>query len=250
MAPIPDHSSSFATGRVRFADGTERVLAMPLQRLAARAVDFLAVACATILAVGGLMHVLDAAWTCGPCPFADADTPQSQQPAESPSTNPPSPPPGAERPQPSQDETDDPKQAADATTLEQVLVLIAMSLYDVLGMKAGATGSSIGRQLLRIRAVDAHTGGPLGWGALLNRWAILATGLVVIIAIESLHPAWYVYALAAGTGAGMFFNSTRQAWHDIAAGSVVVRDPDPSPPSDSPPVVRLWTPDMGPPADR
>lgn len=204
------------------------MLALPLQRLIARAIDLVVVVIVTVLVVMTVMLLFRAAGTCGPCPFLPDDPPQSQ-------TAPPT-----------DDDGDAPAQSVPPTVLEQVLVLAGMTLYDVLGMRAGRTGSSIGRQLMRIRAVDAHIGGPLGWGALVNRWAILGTGFAVIIAMESLHPAWYVYALGAASGAGMFFNPTRQAWHDVAAASVVVRDPEPRPPADSASAGPLWTPDTGP----
>ena len=247
MEPNPDHPSPFATGRVRLDDGTERLLAFPLQRLAARLIDFVVASLATILVVTALMHLLDAVWTCGACPFVETE-PTQTQPAPAATTEPTAPTIAAtsqepgDCPDPPADVGDGPEPAQGPTTLEQVLVLVGMTLYEIGAMLAGAKGSSVGRHWLGIRAIDAHRGGALRWGALLNRWAVIGLGFLVILVLRSLHPAWYVYALAAGSGVTMFFNASRQAWHDIAAASVVVRDPERCPPETAPRSGTLWTP--------
>jgi len=71
----------------------------------------------------------------------------------------------------------------------------------------GSTGQTLGMRLLRLRIVDAKTGGPIGYG----RAAIRL--LMTIVNSWACYIGWIWVA----------FDPRKQGWHDKVADSVVIR---------------------------
>jgi uncharacterized RDD family membrane protein YckC len=71
----------------------------------------------------------------------------------------------------------------------------------------GSTGQTLGMRLLRLRIVDANTGGPIGYG----RAAIRL--LMTIVNSWACYIGWIWVA----------FDPRKQGWHDKVADSVVIR---------------------------
>ncbi len=73
-------------------------------------------------------------------------------------------------------------------------------------MPEARTGSTVGKLLLGVKALDIETGAPIGLGRAGIRWLVKYT-------VCSVLPVGYLW----------FFRGTRrQAWHDVAARSIVV----------------------------
>ncbi|OLC26075.1 MAG: hypothetical protein AUG06_12375 [Actinobacteria bacterium 13_1_20CM_2_65_11] len=71
----------------------------------------------------------------------------------------------------------------------------------------GTTGETLGMRLLRLRIVDANTGGPIGYG----RAAIRL--LMTFVNTWACYIGWIWVA----------FDPRKQGWHDKVANSVVIR---------------------------
>jgi uncharacterized RDD family membrane protein YckC len=71
----------------------------------------------------------------------------------------------------------------------------------------GTTGSTFGMRVLRLRVVDANTGGPIGIPRALVRW------LMTIVNSWACYIGWIWVA----------FDSRKQGWHDKVANSVVLQ---------------------------
>ena len=71
----------------------------------------------------------------------------------------------------------------------------------------GTTGSTFGMRVLRLRVVDANTGGPIGIPRALVRW------LMTIVNSWACYIGWIWVA----------FDPRKQGWHDKVANSVVVQ---------------------------
>jgi uncharacterized RDD family membrane protein YckC len=90
-----------------------------------------------------------------------------------------------------------------------IVILGAGILYKVL-MEGGPRGQTLGKMALKIRVVDAKTGGPIGYGKAALRWfvaAILWWVLYIPGIVDVLFPLW---------------DAKRQTLHDKAASTVVV----------------------------
>jgi uncharacterized RDD family membrane protein YckC len=91
------------------------------------------------------------------------------------------------------------------------LVSLAVTLVYFGLLDGSARGQSVGKMALGIRVRDVETGGPIGFGrAVLRRlvYSILWYLLVIPGLINALSPLW---------------DARRQAWHDKAANTLVVR---------------------------
>ncbi|MEV4824683.1 RDD family protein [Micromonospora sp. NPDC049274] len=105
--------------------------------------------------------------------------------------------------------------------LQVVIVLIATALwlaYEVPAM--AASGQTIGKRLMRIRAVPLSADQPLGFGRALNRWTTL--GLPTLL--------WYCAGLGlllqlVDSLSPLFDHPLRRAFHDKRAQTVVVEVP-------------------------
>jgi len=71
----------------------------------------------------------------------------------------------------------------------------------------GTTGSTFGMRVLRLRVVDANTGGPIGIPRALVRW------LMTIVNSWACYIGWIWVA----------FDPRKQGWHDKVANSVVLQ---------------------------
>jgi uncharacterized RDD family membrane protein YckC len=71
----------------------------------------------------------------------------------------------------------------------------------------GSTGSTLGMRLLRLRVVDANTGGPIGYGRATVRF------LMSIVNSWACYIGWIWVA----------FDPRKQGWHDKVANSVVIQ---------------------------
>jgi uncharacterized RDD family membrane protein YckC len=72
-------------------------------------------------------------------------------------------------------------------------------------------GRTVGNASLGIAVRDARTYGPLGYGRAFGRWLVTLVLWVLLIApgvLDALSPLWH---------------DRRRAWHDLAAGSIVIR---------------------------
>ncbi|WBB55389.1 RDD family protein [Verrucosispora sp. WMMD573] len=122
-----------------------------------------------------------------------------------------------------QDRTTEPLPAAgdQAGALVVTILLIATSLwlaYEVPSMAAG--GQTLGKRLLRVRAVPVEADAPLGFGRALRRWNTL--GLPTLL--------WYCCGLGLllqliDALSPLFDHPLRQALHDKRAQTVVVQLP-------------------------
>jgi uncharacterized RDD family membrane protein YckC len=86
--------------------------------------------------------------------------------------------------------------------------LVSLAYFGML--EGGERGASVGKMALRIRIVDASTGGTIGVGrAVLRRFVYLVLFYALFLPglINVLSPLW---------------DARRQAWHDKAANSLVV----------------------------
>ncbi|MDA8057808.1 MAG: RDD family protein [Actinomycetota bacterium] len=91
------------------------------------------------------------------------------------------------------------------------LISLAITLAYFGWLDGGQTGQTVGKRMLGIATRDANTGGPIGtWRAVLRRfiYVILFALFFVPGALNALSPLW---------------DRRRQAWHDKAATSDVVR---------------------------
>ncbi|WP_419944568.1 RDD family protein [Candidatus Poriferisodalis sp.] len=106
----------------------------------------------------------------------------------------------------------------------EVGVLVAVwSLYETFGRHLGLSGSTPGKDLLRIQVVRALDGGLLGWRQAVSRWSVLAGGLLAVAIAKDRSSPWYVYGAIAATALAILVTEYRQGLHDQAAGSVVIR---------------------------
>jgi uncharacterized RDD family membrane protein YckC len=93
-------------------------------------------------------------------------------------------------------------------------------LYNGL-LDGGPSGQTLGKRVVRIRAIDAGTGGPLGpQRGLLRALLPLALGVLGALSATTFSLALAVVAL---DGLWPLWQPQRQSWHDMIAGSVVVR---------------------------
>lgn len=88
-----------------------------------------------------------------------------------------------------------------------VIVQVLVALWNQ-GLRQGRTGRSIGKSRLGLAAVDARSGESLGAARGVLRW--LAAGI-----LGSLCLLTYLWAIV---------DPRRRTWHDLIAGSLVVRD--------------------------
>ena len=100
-----------------------------------------------------------------------------------------------------------------------IMLLVALAYNGLLD--GSEHGQTVGKRLLKIRTIDAGTGGMLGVTRGLGRAGISAllqfiSGFSLLLTLPSLldvlWPLW---------------DPQRQTWHDKAAGSVVVRVDEP-----------------------
>jgi uncharacterized RDD family membrane protein YckC len=92
--------------------------------------------------------------------------------------------------------------------LELIWIVAAFAYF---GYFNGVKQQTIGKRVMKIKVVDANTGGPIGLGKALLRYLVLSiTGAICTIGYWS-----------------PFFDSTKryQGWHDKAASSFVVTAP-------------------------
>ncbi len=97
-----------------------------------------------------------------------------------------------------------------ALAASSLVTLIIFSVYSGI-LEGGRHGASVGKMALRIQVRDADTGGPIGFGRAAVRRLIyqaLLDAFVIPGVINGLSPLW---------------DRRRQAWHDKAVNSVVVR---------------------------
>ena len=113
----------------------------------------------------------------------------------------------------------------DLRSLEGAVLGVVWSFYEIAGRRLYGHGSSAGKHLLRIRAVSARDGAAISLRAALNRWSILAGGLMVLLVTQGTSSPLTYFALVAVSAVSMLWSPTRQGWHDMAAGSVVIRVP-------------------------
>jgi uncharacterized RDD family membrane protein YckC len=83
-------------------------------------------------------------------------------------------------------------------------IAIAIVYYVVL--EGGPRGQTMGKQMMRIRVVDADTGGPIGYPRAFVRYVGRILSFIVIL----LGYFW------------MLWDKERQCWHDKLAGDFVV----------------------------
>jgi uncharacterized RDD family membrane protein YckC len=83
-------------------------------------------------------------------------------------------------------------------------IAIAIAYYVVL--EGGPRGQTMGKQMMRIRVIDADTGGPIGYPRAFVRYVGRILSFVVIL----LGYFW------------MLWDKERQCWHDKLAGDFVV----------------------------
>jgi uncharacterized RDD family membrane protein YckC len=91
-----------------------------------------------------------------------------------------------------------------------LIVLVAGVLYKVL-MEGNPRGQTLGKMALGIRVRDAETGGPITYGKAAIRWLVawvLWAAFYIGGIIDALFPLW---------------DSRKQALHDKAAGTIVVK---------------------------
>jgi uncharacterized RDD family membrane protein YckC len=86
-----------------------------------------------------------------------------------------------------------------------ILVLIAVIGYYVYFW--GTSGSTFGMRILKLRVVDADTGGPIGIGRAIVRY------LMSIVNSIACYIGWIWVA----------FDARKQGWHDKVANSVVIQ---------------------------
>ncbi len=97
-----------------------------------------------------------------------------------------------------------------ANLLISFVITLVVGLYFA-AMQGAARGQSLGMMALGISVRDANNGGPIGFARAYLRWivyGILWNLFFIPGLINVLSPLW---------------DSRRQAWHDHAAGSVVVK---------------------------
>ena len=109
--------------------------------------------------------------------------------------------------------------------LEGAVIGAVWLLYEIAGYRRCGSGSSLGKRLLRIRAVNARDGSAVSLWAALNRWSILAGGLIVLVIASGSNPPLTYVAFSAVSAVSILWSPTRQGWHDMAAGSVVIQVP-------------------------
>ncbi|OUZ09936.1 hypothetical protein BHE97_08975 [Aeromicrobium sp. PE09-221] len=91
-----------------------------------------------------------------------------------------------------------------------VIVQVLAALWNQ-GLRQGRTGRSIGKSRLDLATVDVRGGEPLGAARGVLRW-------LAAVILGSLCLGTYLWAIV---------DPRRRTWHDLLAGSVVVRDPAP-----------------------
>ena len=92
-----------------------------------------------------------------------------------------------------------------ATSFLLIMTILVTVLYFVLlWVKRGAT---IGQSVLGLRVVRRADGGPIGWGTAIVRYIVLCIGFAVIY----LGVIWVA------------FDDRKRGWHDLAAGTLVVK---------------------------
>ena len=77
-------------------------------------------------------------------------------------------------------------------------------------MEGGPTGQTLGKRAVRIRVVDLHTGGPIGY----QRAFVRLLGHIISGFFIDLGYFW------------MLWDGEKQTWHDKFAGAVVVPEAD------------------------
>ncbi len=82
-----------------------------------------------------------------------------------------------------------------------ILLFVYMVAFD-----GGQRGATPGKRILRLRVVDAETGGAIGWRRAARR------RLVYLLGGAALYAGWL----------WLFTNPRRQTWHDKAARTLVV----------------------------
>jgi uncharacterized RDD family membrane protein YckC len=95
------------------------------------------------------------------------------------------------------------------TALVYVPLLTFPAYYTV--AQGGRSGRTLGKASLGIAVRDARTYGPLGHGRAFGRWLVTLAFWALFTApgvLDALSPLWH---------------DRRRAWHDLAAGSIVIR---------------------------
>lgn len=89
-------------------------------------------------------------------------------------------------------------------------------------VQVAAWGQTIGKRMTGIKVVRSVDGGGPGWGKALGRWAVLYSPFIVFC-LFALSYAWIGLLGVLLCGASFLWGRKKQGWHDIAAGTVVVR---------------------------
>ncbi len=107
---------------------------------------------------------------------------------------------------------------------EFLLLWLLTGAYAVISWRRG--GQTIGMRPWRLKVVAAD-GQPASWRALCLRYAVAT--LFLLAGDAGLPPQWFLPAFGAGL-LWCLFDRERRAWHDLAAGTRLVRlDPPTAP---------------------
>ena len=240
MEPRPWNRDSLSSVEITLGDGETYELASPLSRLVARTCDFFLIFMILLLLYGGASYFwgfpgegFRAYWVDDSSSGQDDTAEALDEHQDSRATH-------VINGEPclcNSDENGDAdnKDEAERTSsdsagtafsqYEMLLLIATLTLYELIVLAGIGRGRSPGRALAGIRVVRVRDGRALSWREAINRWSILGIGFSILMLWPSLRDDWRSLAIAAASGATILLSGTRQGWHDMAAGSVVVRQP-------------------------
>ena len=101
-------------------------------------------------------------------------------------------------------------------------MVFAVALFVVVGyevIQIAVWGQTVGKRIVRIKVVRDASGECSGWGKSFGRWAVPTLAMVAL----ALTSGWLAVVRAVLCYVSPTWDRSRQGWHDMAAGTLVIR---------------------------